>query len=98
MGSAGRRMLNAPYGLPNTFSILYLVVQSQGHVSMLNESVADIGDADCKVELKMQGRFFQWIGSQDGSCPERFMASLFPSWLIPELNVSHWIIPGMTFT
>ena len=46
-------MLNAPYGLPNTFSILYLVVQSQGHVSMLNESVADMGDADCKVELKM---------------------------------------------
>ena len=53
MGSADRRMLNAPYGLPNTFSILYPVVQSQGHVSMLNESVVDIRDADCKVELNV---------------------------------------------
>ena len=85
MGSAGRGMLNAPCGPSNTFSILHPVVQSQGQVSMLNESVADTRDADYKVALKMQGRFFQWVGSQDGSCPARFMANQFPSWWIQEL-------------
>ena len=79
MGNASRGMLNAPYGPPNTFSILYPVVQRQGQVSMLNEYVANIGDADGKVALQMQGRFFQWIGSHDGSCPARFMANQFPS-------------------
>ena len=93
MGSAGRGMLNAPYGPPNTFSILYPVVQSQGLVSMLNESVADIGDADCKVALKMQCRFFQWIGSQDGSWPTSFLPDEFKSFRIADFNVNFYTTP-----
>ena len=74
-------------------SILYPVVQSQGQVSMLNESVADIGDADCKVALKMQCRFFQWIGSQDGSWPTSFLPDEFKSFRIADFNVNFYTTP-----